>query len=178
MTDINQAKRLLLAEYEREQQELSVFIGRLRRELGMASEEAINEPEEVAIQATNGSLRVEDLVKPGDFYRMTQLAAAREFLETRGHRKTASLQEIAQALLRGKAIEAALDDKGMRNLSSNLSKTPDFQSIAKGRWGLAKWYGGAGKGKKKQDSEPDTEKAEAAANPEEQEKNEDELAQK
>ncbi|MFZ0913830.1 MAG: hypothetical protein WBQ76_16160 [Candidatus Korobacteraceae bacterium] len=172
MTDVIQAKRLLLSEYERERRELDGFITRLRRELGIASEEAVDQPEEEAIQATNGSsLRVEDFVKPGDFYRMTQLAAVREFLERRGQRNTASLQEIAQALLRGKAIEAALDDKGMRNLSSNLSKTSDFQSIAKGRWGLAKWYGGAGKGKKKkQDSEPETEKVEAATDAEPEEK--------
>ena len=171
MADINQAKRLLLSEYERERQELDGFIARLRRELGMASDEAVDEPEEVAIQATNGSLKVEELVKLGDFYRMTQLAAARAFLERRGERNTASLQEIAQALLGGKAIETALDDKGIRNLSSNLSKTPDFQSIAKGRWGLAKWYGGTGKGKKKkQDSEPETEKAEAATGAEAEEK--------
>ena len=164
MGDINQAKRLLLAEYEREQQEVSIVIARLRRELGMASDESSDEPEPVAGQATNGSLKVEDLVKPGDFYRMTQLAAVRVFLHRRGRgeRNTASLQEIGQALLRGKAIETDLDEKKMRNLSSNLSKTPDFQSIAKGRWGLAKWYGGKGR-KKKQDPAQETEKAEAAA---------------
>ncbi len=111
MTDVIQAKRLLLSEYERERRELDGFITRLRRELGIASEEAVDQPEEEAIQATNGSsLRVK-AVKPGDFYRMTQLAAVREFLERRGQRNTASLQEIAQALLRGKAIEAALLEK-------------------------------------------------------------------
>ena len=167
MGDINQAKRLLLAEYEREQQELSIVIARLRRELGMASDESSDEPEPAAGQATNGSLKVEDLVKPGDFYSMTQLAAVRVFLDRRGKRSTASLQEIGQALLRGKAIETAHDEKGMRNLSSNLSKTPDFKSIAKGRWGLAQWYGGKGR-KKKQDPAQETEKAEAAAEPGEQ----------
>ena len=40
MGDINQAKRLLLAEYEREQQELSIVIARLRRELVRASDES------------------------------------------------------------------------------------------------------------------------------------------
>ncbi len=149
MGDINQARRLLLAEYERERDELAVMIARLRKELGMAAEESA-ETEQATVQPQTGSAgSVEELVKPGDFYRMSQLAAVRVFLERRGERNTASLQEIAQALLRGKAIEAPLDEKGMRNLSSNLSKTGDFESIAKGRWGLTKWYGGAGKAKRK-----------------------------
>lgn len=168
MSDLNQAKRLLLSEYEREQRELSIIIGRLRRELGMDSEESRDELEAPPFQSPNGNLKVEDIVKPGDFYGMTQLGATRDFLERRGERQTASLQEIAQALLRGKAIDTALDEKGMRNLSSNLSKTPDFQSIAKGRWGLAKWYGGRGK-KKRQDPDSETDKVEADVEAEEQE---------
>ena len=161
MADINQAKRILLAEYERERDELNLLISRLRRELGIGSEPVKYEVEPSTLPVSNGSqIKVEELVKPGDFYGMSQVGAAKVFLERRGERNTATLQEIAQALLRGKAIDTALDEKGMRNLSSNLSKSGDFKSIAKGRWGLAKWYGGK---KKKQGSDAEGEKAETFA---------------
>ena len=146
MSDINQAKKLLLADYERERDELTLVIAKLRRDLRMDSEDGPADVEPPAVQAANGSAsKLEDVVKPGDFYGMSQIGAVKAFLERRGKRNTASLQEIAQALLRGKATEAAMDDKDIRNLSSNLSKNADFQSIAKGRWGLSEWYPGTEK---------------------------------
>lgn len=163
MTDIKQAKMLVLGEYERERDELNLLISRLRRELGLEASNTSPEPELMISQSSNGvspQKKVEDLVKPGDFYKMTQIGAARDFLERRGEKNTATLQEISHALLRGKAIDAALDDKGLRNLSSMMSKHDDFTSVAKGRWGLAKWYGGKDRKSKKQDDEAGGDKQE------------------
>ena len=44
-------------------------------------------------------------------------------------------------MFRGKAIDAPIEgpDK-LRNLSSLLSKTDIFFSVARGRWGLSEWY--------------------------------------
>jgi hypothetical protein len=78
-------------------------------------------------------------VRPGDFFGKTQVEAIQLFLE-RTNRQTATLQEIAAALYRGKATDILLDGDKLRNLSSLLSKTEVFFPVARGRWGLSEWY--------------------------------------
>lgn len=139
--DLMELKRQLLSHYEREHEELGVMITRLRRELGIG-DAAIIKP---TIEAPNGSgttptASVTELVKPGDFFGMTQVQAVRAYLE-RTSRTPASLQDIAGALHRGKATDRLIEGPAaLRNLSSVLSRSDDFVSVAKGRWGLSEWY--------------------------------------
>jgi hypothetical protein len=141
MTDINQAKQILLAEWERERDELNIMISRLRRELGPAVGGQSSQVEELVPDVLPGAreISVEQLVNPGDFFGMTQVNAAKEFLQRR-KRQTANLKEIAAALHRGKAIDIPYDADSMKNLSSIISRSEDFVSVARGRWGLAEWY--------------------------------------
>lgn len=129
----------LLAGYEQRRSEIDVLIAALRKELGLSAQETQAPPHAQGPQG-GGSLAVDDMVRPGDFFGMTQTQAAHAFLEKRG-RQAASLQEIAQALYRGKATESLMSNPSqMRNLSSVLSRSGEFVSIAKGRWGLVEWY--------------------------------------
>jgi hypothetical protein len=141
MTDALAMKRALLSEWEAQVSRLTILIEALRAELGESISTSIEgEKSNIhSVQVINSNLRVEDVIKPGDLFGMTQLGAAKEFL-TRLNRKTASLEDISAALYRGKAIETPFDEKGIRNLSSTLSRSDDFISVAKGRWGLKEWY--------------------------------------
>ncbi len=72
---------------------------------------------------------------------MTQVEAAKEYLQKRGKRNTATLHEIAAALHRGKQTDRLIEGDALRNLSSILSRAKDeFLSVARGRWGLVEWY--------------------------------------
>ena len=83
MTDITEAKKIVLAEYERERDELNALIGRLRRELGMdaasTTESASEAASRVVVSQVVSGINLEEIVTPGDFFGMTQVAAAREF---------------------------------------------------------------------------------------------------
>jgi len=134
-----EAKQALLADWEAKREELDSLIRALRRELGMSARTAQQPEAGSATLAATGPVNVNELVTPGDFLGLTQVDAIQQFLSRTG-RKPVSPQEIAQALLRGKAVESALDEKGLKNLSSLLSKTGTFFSVARGRWGLKEWY--------------------------------------
>ncbi len=140
-SDLLQAKKALLADWEAQRRRLDTLIDALRVELGV-SEPAKTEPFQIGVSAANmyQPLNVNELIAPGDFFGMTQVDAIQAFLQ-RTNKRTASPQEIAQALLRGKAIESPIEtDKAFKNLSSLLSKTDAFFSVARGRWGLKEWY--------------------------------------
>jgi hypothetical protein len=138
MADINDAKRLILAEWEKRRDELDLLISALRRELGMSADST--SPDPIAItQTSTAPVRVEEIVTPGDFFGMSQVSAAKEFL-TRLNKRTATLNEIGAALYRGKCTSVAFEDKSLKNLSSLLSRSDEFISVAKSRWGLSEWY--------------------------------------
>ena len=140
MTDLSETKRALLAEWEQRRNELDVLISALRRELGMAGEQAPKNGSNQVVSSGGLPANVNDLVQPGDFYGMTQVDAIKTFLQRTGKR-AGTLQDIANALYRGKAVDTPLTDESkLRKLSSLLSKTPDFHSVARGRWGLSEWY--------------------------------------
>jgi hypothetical protein len=140
MTDINDAKRALLSEYEKEKNELDMIISRLRRELGMAVVEPPSEPEEERVPTglPTGTASVNELIQPGDLFGMTQVQATIEFLKRA--KQPCSIRDIAQALYRGKAVDTPIDGTSLRNLSSVLSRADELISIARGRWGLKDWY--------------------------------------
>src|SRR5712692_341976 len=107
MSDIDEAKRLILAQYEQEYEDLGRVIARLRRDLGRTP----NETAVAAAAAENGGAKskladvnLTQLVKPGDLFGMTQAEAAKKVLQLTG-RRPLSLQDIAGALYRGKATE-------------------------------------------------------------------------
>ena len=167
MTDINESKRALLAHYEDEQRELTAIVTRLRRELGIAADVKGSRLSKLAVAAEPTSAFHERspiyglggltdptaLVKPGDFFGMTQMAATRGYME-RTNKQTVTVQEIGIALFRGKAVEEPIEGTvGLRNLSSMLSRSKDFVNVARGRWGLAEWYPNrpAKRGKKSND---------------------------
>jgi hypothetical protein len=138
MTDFTEAKKSLLEEWERRRDELDVLIRALRSELGMTASDTMKV--EYPSAPTAGGVNVNELVKPGDFFGMTQVEAIETFLQ-RTNRQTVTLQEIAGALYRGKATDSLIEgEKRLRNLSSLLSKTDIFYSVARGRWGLTEWY--------------------------------------
>ena len=134
-------KRALLKMYEEKIAEYQVLAAALRRDLGEESGDAANrKPDLVSPVLRGAALDVNELVRPGDFFGMTQVQAMQEFLQ-RTNRTPASLQELSQAMFRGKATDTLIEgpDK-LRNLSSLLSKTDIFFSVARGRWGLSEWY--------------------------------------
>ncbi|MDO8433666.1 MAG: hypothetical protein Q7S58_14775 [Candidatus Binatus sp.] len=154
MADINEAKRALLQEWERERDDLNLMINRLRRELGLSEsriEPEAEAPIRTVVPTVVSGITVEELVTPGDFFGMTQIAAAKGFLQRRT-KQPASLEDIAAALYRGKAIESPIDDTA--NLSSMLSRSDEFISVARGRWGLAEWYPGKSKKRKGKNGDP------------------------
>ncbi len=133
-----EAKRALLADWEKRRDELDVLIPALRRELGMSDD--IPAPRGEGIPQNNpGSVSVNELVAPGDFFGMTQVQAMQAFLQ-RTNRRPAPLEDLAAAMYRGKAIDSPMEGARLRNLSSLLSKTDLFHSVARNRWGLAEWY--------------------------------------
>lgn len=160
MTDINDAKRTLLAEWERERDELDRMIVRLRRELSQGGP--------ITVSAENGAVKtpaasIDVLVQPGDFFGMSQVEAVKDYLQRRGKRNTASLQEIAAALYRGKQTEKLVEGDALRNLSSILSRAKDdFLSVARGRWGLVEWYPPGAVKRAQKTSENESSKPEAA----------------
>lgn len=162
MSDLTDAKRALLAEWERKRDEYDTLINALRRELGVSVGDALKFPDAAAaVTAIANGIDVNQLVRPGDFFGMTQVDAIQAFLQ-RTNRQTATLQEIAAALFRGKATETLLEGERLRNLSSLLSKTDKiFFPVARGRWGLSEWYPG------KQRSRKGKEAAQEGANKEE-----------
>lgn len=141
MSDINEAKRLVLAQWEQERDDLNRSIARLRRELQLPEiGQALGESGETESDPkTVFGVPVIQLIKPGDFFGMTQVEAARKTLQ-HTNKQPLGLQEIATALYRGKATENLIEGIALRNLSSLLSRSDDFISVAKGRWGLAEWY--------------------------------------
>ena len=153
MSDLIEAKKALLAEWEQKRDEYATLAKALRRELGMA-ELSTPKPEAQNSAATVTGLDVNQLVTPGDFFGMTQVEAIQTFL-ARGNRKTATLQEIAAALYRGKTTETLLEGDRLKNLSSLLSKTDIFFPVARGRWGLSEWYPGKQKAKRSKDATPE-----------------------
>lgn len=160
MSDLAEAKRALLAEWEQKRDEYDTLAKALRRELGIAESSAPKAEAQSSATSGNGSgagLDVNQLVTPGDFFGMTQVEAIQMFL-TRGNRKTATLKEIAAALYRGKATETLLEGDRLKNLSSLLSKTEVFFPVARGRWGLAEWYPGKQKTRRSKGSTPENEK--------------------
>lgn len=160
MTDINQAKQALLAEWERERDELDRMISRLRRELGLAKSEAPSRSAENG--AAKPPISSEVLVQPGDFFGMTQVEAVKDYLQKRGKRNTATLQEIAAALYRGKQTDKLIEGDGLRNLSSILSRgKDDFLCVARGRWGLVEWYPPSAVKRAQKTSEEEVPKADA-----------------
>jgi hypothetical protein len=161
MSDLNEMKRALLAEWEQKRDEYDTLAKALRRELGIAESSAPKAEMQGSTASGSSSgtgLDVNQLVTPGDFFGMTQVEAIQTFL-TRGNRKTATLQEIAAALYRGKATEVLLEGDRLKNLSSLLSKTDTiFFPVARGRWGLAEWYPGKQKTKRSKGPTPENEK--------------------
>lgn len=162
--DLRAAKQALLTQWEKERDELNLLISRLKRELGVPAgiAEAITntEPVPLATLMGVGTIDVNAIVQPGDFFGMTQVKAAVEFLK-RTNKQTCSLQTIGDALFRGKAIEARVQGAAaLRNLGSLLSKSDEFISVARGRWGLAEWYPNRAK-KKQREGEQQEESTEA-----------------
>lgn len=141
MVNLDEAKRALLAEWEAKRDELNTLIAALRRELGMASGDQlrVETPPPPPLSTSSNAINIPDLVRPGDLFGMTQVEGIQTFLQ-RTNKQSATLQEIAQALYRGKATDTLLDGDKLRNLSSILSKTEIFFPVARGRWGLAEWY--------------------------------------
>jgi hypothetical protein len=141
MVNLDEAKRALLAEWEAKRDELNTLIAALRRELGMASGDQlrVETPPPSPLSTSSNAINIPDLVRPGDLFGMTQVEGIQTFLQ-RTNKQSATLQEIAQALYRGKATDTLLDGDKLRNLSSILSKTEVFFPVARGRWGLAEWY--------------------------------------
>lgn len=150
MTDITQAKQMILSDWEKKRDELDLLISALRNELGIASNGTGESG--FAPQLSTAAIKVDELVQPGDFFGMTQIGAAKEFL-SRLNKRTASLNEIGAALYRGKAVSSPFQESGLKNLSSVLSRSEDLISVAKGRWGLTEWY--PGRKKKGRKSVPD-----------------------
>jgi hypothetical protein len=162
MTDLSEAKKALLAEWEQKRDQLNVLISALRAELGMSEEETASTVTNASPQvAATGPIRVEEIVQPGDFFGMTQVGAAKEFL-SRLNKRTASLNEIGSALYRGKVYSEQPKDVALKNLSSLLSRSDDFISVAKGRWGLSEWYPNMKK-KSRKPTEEAAEKQEATS---------------
>lgn len=154
MSDLTDMKKALLAEWEQKRDEYAALAKALRRELGMTDNATLDAESTVQPPSTaTGSLDVNQLVTPGDFFGMTQVDAIQQFLQ-RTNRRTATLQEMAQALFRGKATETLLEGDKLKNLSSLLSKTEVFFPVARGRWGLAEWYPGKQKSKRTKDAAP------------------------
>jgi len=158
VADLADAKRALLAEWEQKRNEYDVLIAVLRRELGIAGGEPSKQEAQLS-PAPGSGFDVNQLVRPGDFFGMTQVDAIQAFLQ-RGNRQTATLQEIAAALFRGKATETLLEGDKLRNLSSLLSKTEIFFPVARGRWGLTEWYPGKQRPKRNKDTSQENGKAE------------------
>jgi len=154
MADVNEAKKVVLADYERDVRESLKIIAKLRRDLGLPefqlSDSDLNvTPENLEVKSAQ--VNVATLVKPGDLFGMTQVQAAKTFLGLTG-RQAVSLQEIAAALHRGKATEVLIEGDALRNLSSLLSRSDDFISVAKGRWGLSEWYPNKAKRRKSKEA--------------------------
>lgn len=135
-----EAKKALLAHWETRRNELDALIGALRKELGLQSAEPTRQESAPSSSFSGAPVNVNELVVPGDFFGMTQVDAIQGFLQRTGKRPV-TLQDIAAALYRGKATESLIEgEKALKNLSSLLSKTPVFYSVARGRWGLKEWY--------------------------------------
>jgi hypothetical protein len=139
MSDVNDAKRLLMAEWKQKRDHYAMLYDALASEFGDNGSALKKESDTTNPALQSGGLAVSDLVKPGDFFGKTQVDAIQMFLE-RTNKQTATLQEIAAALYRGKAVETPMDGDRLRNLSSLLSKTLLFFPVARGRWGLSEWY--------------------------------------
>ncbi len=158
-------KRSLLSMYEQKIAEYQGLVDGLRRDLGEGlAEQPAHKNDVVPPASRMANLDINELVRPGDFFGMTQVQAMQEFLQ-RTNRTPASLQELAQAMFRGKATDALIEgpDK-LRNLSSLLSKTDIFLSVARGRWGLSEWYPNKQKVKRgNKESKPDADKKDAEA---------------
>jgi hypothetical protein len=142
MVNLDEAKRALLADWEAKRDEYNTLIAALRRELGLASGDqlrVVEAPPPPPLSTSSNAINIPDLIRPGDLFGMTQVDGIQTFLQ-RTNKQSATLQEIAQALYRGKATDALLDGDKLRNLSSILSKTEIFFPVARGRWGLSEWY--------------------------------------
>lgn len=138
-----EAKKAVLADAERRIAELQVLAKSLRQDLGMAVVEtptADANSNLVPLSSLAGQLNINELVSPGDYLGKTQVDAIQAFLMRVGKGRPVTLQEIAAALFRGKATDALLEGAKLKNLSSVLSRTPTFLSVARGRWSLAEWY--------------------------------------
>jgi hypothetical protein len=151
MTDSSDAKRALLAEWKEKRDHYDMLYTALARELGENGPSSIRQPDAVSTASSTGGIAVNDLVRPGDFFGKTQVDAIQMFLD-RTNRQSATLQEIAAALFRGKATETLLEGDKLRNLSSLLSKTEIFFPVARGRWGLSDWYPGKQRPKRGKDA--------------------------
>ncbi len=139
MSDIKQAKRLVLEQYEREYEELGMMIGRLRRDLGITPQEDLDFDGTALNDQGVSSANLQQMIKPGDLFGNSQVEATKKLLQL-NNKQPLSLQEIASHLHRGKATDTLIQGPALRNLSSLLSRSEDFISVAKGRWGLLEWY--------------------------------------
>jgi hypothetical protein len=142
IVNINEAKRTILEDYEKEYAELGRMIARLRRELGMTETPTSPSTGDLGPAAPSGAgtANVSELVTPGSLFGRTQVEAVRTFLEL--NRKPASLRDIAEALGRGGATESLIEGtSALRNLSSVLSRAKHVVvSVRHGYWGLVEWY--------------------------------------
>lgn len=140
MSDIDEAKRLVLDQYEKEYAELGLLIGRLRRDLGITKQEKLNFDAGSRDEQNSGhtGTNLQQLIKPGDLFGVTQIEGVKQLLQL--NKQPMSLQDIAAGLYRGRATDALIQGPALRNLSSVLSRSDEFISVAKGRWGLLEWY--------------------------------------
>lgn len=151
MNDTNDARRALMAEWKEKRDHYDLLYNAVARELGENGAAPARQPDATNPPSQTGGIVVNELVTPGDFFGKTQVDAIQMFLERTGKR-TATLQEIAAALFRGKATETLLEGDRLRNLSSLLSKTEIFFPVARGRWGLSEWYPNKQKPKRGKDA--------------------------
>lgn len=141
MVNLDEAKRAILADWEAKRDELNTLIAAIRRELGLTSaDQQRTEATPPPPSTSSNAISIPDLIRPGDLFGMTQVEAIQVFLQ-RTNKQSATLQEIAAALYRGKATDTLLEGDRLRNLSSVLSKNAEtFFPVARGRWGLSEWY--------------------------------------
>ena len=101
MPDLNEAKRIVLAQWEQERDDLNRSIARLRRELQIPeagdSTQTDSGDTDTEVKGVFG-VPVIQLIKPGDFFGMSQIEASRKTLQY-SNRQPLGLQEIAAATL-------------------------------------------------------------------------------
>jgi hypothetical protein len=91
---------------------------------------------------------------PSEFFGMSSTAAARAVLEKAGRSRPLKTEEILD-LIRLGGVEFKGKDPG-GTLYRSLFRSPVFQRVGPGRWGLSAWYGtAAARRSPKGQTEPD-----------------------